>query len=531
MITLYDGHGNKIDRGKLRDEESAPSLRSVRQPLSSYPSTGLTPYKLANILRLADQGDPHAQCELFEDMEEKDLHLLSVLATRRRAVAGLELKVEEPAGANAQEKRAADLVREHLAGMESINEILFDVLDAVGKGYSASEIIWGIHKQEAIIKDIKWREPKWFRFDQDTLSELRLVDGTTPFGKELTPYKYITHFHRAKSGLPVRGGILRPCTWMYLFKNYTVKDWIIFAEIYAQPLRVGKYPISSSEPEKDVLLQAVANMGTDAAAIIPETMLIEFVESQGKQGSTDLYERLARFCDEQMSKGIIGQTLSADAKATGMGSGVADLQGEVRRDIKISDARQLSGTLSRDIARPLIDLNMGPVDRYPKICVIVEDADDLTELAANVKTMVEVGLPVPTAWAYKKFNIPAPEKGEAVLGSTGSPTGSTGAPTGSTSPTTGSTSPTKTAANAQGRPRPDSVAPVADQLEKEAAPITDAMINQVRGLLDEVADLSEFADRLPELLADMDTNQMTEVMARAFAAADLTGQHEVSQGN
>ena len=519
MITLYDPKGNKIDRGRLKEEESAPSLRSVRQPLSSYPSVGLTPYKLANILRMADQGDPHAQCELFEDMEEKDLHLLSVLATRRRAVAGLEVTVEEPAGANAREKKAADLVRDHLAGLESINEILFDILDAIGKGYSASEIIWGIDRQEAVIQDIKWREPKWFRFDPDTLSELRLIDGATPFGQPLTPYKYVTHFHRAKSGLPVRGGILRPCTWMYLFKNYDFKDWITFAEIYAQPLRVGKYPNSASEQEKDVLLQAVANMGTDAAAIIPETMLIEFVESQGKQGSTDLYERLARFCDEQMSKGITGQTLSSDAKATGLGSGVSDLQGDVRHDIKLSDARQLSGTLSRDIARPLVDLNIGPVDRYPRISVIVEDTDDLTELAANVKTMVEVGLPVPASWAYKKFNIPEPKKGEPVLAAQQPLPHSPGA----------APSPSASAANAQ---QQDAASPsdiVAERLVEESDPAIADWLSTIESMLANAESLPQFREMLLAAFNDLPDETLAGVLAQGEMAIAAAGRYDLEQ--
>jgi len=34
---------------------------------------------------------------------------------------------------------------------------------------------------------------------------------------------------------------MRVCAWMYLFKNYAVKDWIGFPEVYGMPLRVGKY--------------------------------------------------------------------------------------------------------------------------------------------------------------------------------------------------------------------------------------------------------------------------------------------------
>lgn len=54
-----------------------------------YPADGLTPQRLAAILREADAGDIAAQMALYEQMEEKDAHLHCVAATRRLAVTGL----------------------------------------------------------------------------------------------------------------------------------------------------------------------------------------------------------------------------------------------------------------------------------------------------------------------------------------------------------------------------------------------------------------------------------------------------------
>jgi len=527
VVTLFDAHGRPIQRNNLKEEESAPSMRGVRQVFSSYPSSGITPQGLASILRQADQGNPYAQCELFEEMEEKDLHLISIMGTRKRAVSGLEIIVEAPDSPTIAEQKATDLVKDHMRSIAAFPEKLEGILDAIGKGYSVTEIIWGIHKQEAIITDLKWREPKWFRFDQESMSELRLLDAGYADGKPLTPFKYITHIHKAKAGIAVRGGILRPCAWMYLFKNYDFKDWVTFAEIYAQPLRVGKYPNSASENEKDILLNAVASMGTDAAAIIPDSMRIEFIEAGGKTGSTDLYERLARFCDEQMSKGVLGQTSSADAMSGGLGSGQADLHGEVRDDLLKADARQLGATLTRDICKPLVDLNMGPVDRYPKITVFIEDPEDLKELGDNAERLHRMGLPIGQDFLYKKFNIPKPQAGDAVLQM------SAGSITGADSNTLDAA----VAANAQetvGIPQQTILAAaarsmdkLAEQLEAEAAPITDAMIDRVRKLMDEVETLEELSERIPELLGDMDTSKLTELMAKAFVTADLVGQHEV----
>ena len=67
---------------------------SLAERWSTYPSVGLTPYRLANIFSEADLGYLRMQAELFEEMEEKDPHLASVMQTRRLAVLGLERQVE-----------------------------------------------------------------------------------------------------------------------------------------------------------------------------------------------------------------------------------------------------------------------------------------------------------------------------------------------------------------------------------------------------------------------------------------------------
>ena len=112
----------------------------------------------------------------------------------------------------------------------------------------------------------------------------------------LAPYKFITHFAKAKAGLPIRGGLARAAGWAYLFKNYVLKDWVTFTEVFGQPLRVGKYHPGASEQDKHALLNAVSRIGTDAAAIMPESMVIEFTEAH-QNGSSELYQRFCEYLD------------------------------------------------------------------------------------------------------------------------------------------------------------------------------------------------------------------------------------------
>jgi phage gp29-like protein len=148
-MTLYDAYGRAVDTAQLREEQATPTMTGVRNIYSvMHPSVGLTPEKLGAILRQAEFGDPFLYLELAEEMEEKDLHYLAVLSTRKETIAGLQIAVR-PASGEAEDIRIADMVRDLLlGGTLNLASVLFDILDALGKGFSASEIIWDTSGRE-----------------------------------------------------------------------------------------------------------------------------------------------------------------------------------------------------------------------------------------------------------------------------------------------------------------------------------------------------------------------------------------------
>ncbi len=114
-MKLYDAYGREVDTGMLREEQAAPTMAGVRNIYSvMHPSIGLTPERLTAFLQQAEFGDPFLYLELAEEMEEKDLHYLAVLGTRKNAVAQLELVVRA-ASSGSEDQRAAAMVREMIA--------------------------------------------------------------------------------------------------------------------------------------------------------------------------------------------------------------------------------------------------------------------------------------------------------------------------------------------------------------------------------------------------------------------------------
>src|SRR5580698_10684243 len=130
-MTLYDAYGRLVDTARLRDEQAAPTMTGVRNIYSvMHPSVGLTPEKLAAVLRQAEFGDPYLYLELAEEMEEKDLHYLAVLGTRKESTAQLDLVVR-PASSEAGDVRIADMVSDLLLnGALNLASAIFDIQDA-----------------------------------------------------------------------------------------------------------------------------------------------------------------------------------------------------------------------------------------------------------------------------------------------------------------------------------------------------------------------------------------------------------------
>lgn len=415
---LLDARGRPVESSLLTQELAAGSNITGVRPVYRWPvSNTLTPERLAEILLTTDTGGGVANIDyltLAEEMEERDLHYHSVLSTRKNAVGMLPVTVEA-SGEDDKSVMIADAVRE-MTEDDAFQTLTPRLMDALGKGYSVCEIMWDKSGAQWWPEEYKWRDQRWFRFDWDQQEELRLIDlQDLAFGIPLEPYKFIQHRPEIKTGLPIRGGLARLVCVMYMLKGFTIKDWMVFAEVYGMPLRIGKYQEGATPEQKAELLRAVANIGTDAAAIVPDTMLIEIIQAAAATNGHQLFSGMADFFDAQISKGVLGQTMSADSKSSGIGSGNADLHGEVRKDYKAADAKYLSATINRDLVIAFVDLNFGPQDKYPYVRIAEEEIEDLKTLSVALPPFINAGLKVKADQIREKFRLDKPEDGDEIL--------------------------------------------------------------------------------------------------------------------
>lgn len=412
-LVWSNGRPMMVNYDSLQRDVAGPRLMSTRSIVTGHPSQGLTPARLGQLLIEAEQGDMISYLELAEEIEEKEWQYGSVLGTRKRAVSQLPIEVLA-AGDDAESKGDADFIREWLE-RDTLESELADILDALGKGFSASEIIWDRSSKVWLPDRIEWRDPRWFRFDPVDGRTLQLLTEQGP--QPLDPFKYIQHVHPAKSGIPIRGGLARPAAWAWMFKNFALKEWLSFLEAFGMPMRVGRYDNGESEDNIRRLMSAIAQIGSDAAAVFPKTMDVQFIDGKQKGSGGDagaLFKSMAEYVDQQISKLVLGQTGTTDAIAGG--HAVGKVHNEVRGDIERADAKQLAATLNRDLIRPMIILNRGKRSKFPRLRIGRPDAVDVSGMASALNILVPLGLKVSEQVVRQRIGLPDPKPGEPVLG-------------------------------------------------------------------------------------------------------------------
>lgn len=510
-VVLYGPDNRPLKKADLKQPVAAPALTGVRTIWTGKAvASGLTPDRLASLLMRAAEGDHEDFLILAEEMEERELHYASVLGTRKRALSGLDPAVAAATDA-ARDVEIADAVRD-LVVDPYFPEMVDDLLDALGKGYSVVETMWDTKGKLWKPAGYEYRDPRWFRFDQVSGRKLLLLDDQAPMGMPLPAFKFITHIPRLKSGLPIRGGLARLAAWSFMFKSYTVKDWMAFIEVFGMPLRLGKYGPSASEDDIDTLVRAVSNIGTDAAAVMPESMKIEFQETASAKGGHEVFKAMAEWTDEQISKAVLGQTMTSDS---GSSMAQAKVHNEVRHDILKSDARQLALTLNRDLVRPFIDLNFGPQESYPLLTFPVLEPEDIAALVTALEKLVPLGLKVETSVIRDKLNLPDPADGAEILAAPSAP------PQAALPPVAPPAAPLP---RAQNRAEAERIDPV-DEIEaaglEDWEPTMAPLIDPIRDVINGAKSYEDAIKALREL--KLDSTQLVEKLLRAMFLSRVAG--------
>lgn len=439
--------------------------------------------------------------KIYDDIE-RDCHAFAVLQKRKMAVIARDWLVE-PASESAIDKKAADMVKEHL-NSEAVNfdQMTLDLLDATLKGYAVSEIMWAREGREIMVDRIIPRNQRRFLFDTDY--NLRLITQQHMMQGEVMPdRKFIVHSFGGKDGNPYGLGLGSRLFWPVFFKRQDITFWLTFADKFGSPTAVGKYPSGTPEPDQNDLLNSISSMAQDAAIVIPENMVVELLEAK-RGGNADVFERIARCMDEQMSVAVLGETMTTSGKNGGLGGNQSETHNDVRLELVKADADLLSGKINRTLVKWLTEFNV-PGAKPPRVYRQVEEEEDLDTRSQRDERIYKMGFQ------------PTPEYIEETYGEGWVPR--------VMKPTKPNTMPTDEPEFAEGDLFPDQQA-LDDAINAiNGEDVDDKMHALVKPLLDAInhSEPSTVLDALTSKYPDMDSTDLEELLARAYFVSEIWG--------
>lgn len=375
----------------------------------------ISPAKLANKLKAAEQGNIYEQQAIFDIMEQLDGHLFAELSKRRRALLSLDWSLKPPEDATDQEIEKTKQTEKLIRDISSLEDSLFDLTDAISKGFSYLSIRWGLDNQQGnVIDKLVFVSQTNFVVDKNDKNALRLRNDLVPAGDELVEYSWVRHHHAAISGKLAVNALFRVLAWAFVFKHYNVRDLAAFLEVYGMPIRLGRYRGNPSKKDKLSLLRAVRDLGRSAFGIIPDIMDVEFVEG-GKGNSKDYLDSI-NYWDRIISKVILGGTLTSQADGKSSTNALGNVHNDVRKELIEADAKQISETISRDIVMPLQMFNGLVINgRYARFEFDIVEEIDQKAMVDVFDKGVQIGMKIPVAWAHKKLQIPMASEEDEVL--------------------------------------------------------------------------------------------------------------------
>jgi phage gp29-like protein len=412
--SLLDQWGKKIPLAEiaaLTEEISPVGGEHARPPFQGNIAFGINPQHLGTILRAADTGSSLDWFILAEEIEELFTHYATVMGKRKRQVSQLAISVKSVDDKNAAYKKHAKFVEDWL-DTGTLQTALFDICDAIAKGFSVCEIVWESAPGRVRPRELIYRPQRFFEFDwhDGKTILLRSEEGLIP----LVPHKFLQHLHPSKSGNPVRSGVTRMVAFIWCYATFTMKDWALFVQAYGLPIRLGKYGPSASDGDKRTLWRAVKSIAGDVAAIIPDSMQMEFVTAADRAAGAALYERRMDWLNMEVSKLVLGSTAGTDAIS---GShAIGKVHQKTEDDVEKFDAFLLNQTINRQLVAPMIAFTFGAQDAYPLITIGRPDEVPIKDVIAAVADLGNMGLKVKAAEIRARLQLEDPEDGDEVIG-------------------------------------------------------------------------------------------------------------------
>jgi phage gp29-like protein len=353
--------------------------------------------------------------DLYDELEH-DPHVLAVMNTLKMVIASKKWEIVPYKGDKEQEpsarnKEIAKFVENNLRHMDNFTQDLYELNDAIGKGFAASEVIWSVDKDIRIDKLMN-RPQRRIQFDAVT-REPKIRKVSNPYyGDPVPPCKMVIHRASSKYENPFGDALDQSIYWMWLLKKIVMKFWSIHLETGSSPIPIVQHPQGQNNKYKDEALEVARQIRTASYARIPENMKLIWAEAQQMAAANMSYKDFENFVNSEITKCVLGQILTTEGSSSS-GSGSLAL-GEVHSDVL--EARvdfystALSCTLNAAPVKWIVDFNYLNVDGYPRFQFITKKPLDRKTEAEIIQILKNAGYKVKREYIENTLEMPLEEE-------------------------------------------------------------------------------------------------------------------------
>lgn len=388
-----------------------------------------------------------------------DPSIMECLEARQRGTALLNWHLEPENSNSLEQKDLCDHLTKILRHTPQFTEWRRNLMEAIWYGRHANEQVFG---RRRIDGKMRYFAKAWiphhgdklaFRYDdgsgkfdsnqigirvgttlkRDDIFAGRRVEEYTDFGlvyflEKWERTRMCVHKHIIEDGEfedihgagTIHGvGIRSRIYWAWFQKQETLAHLMELIERTGQGFTIYYYPIGNNEARSKV--EEVASKQAHTNVILmpydpanPEAYHIDRIEPN-TAGIEAMRSMVKEFFGNMIKRYILGQILSTEPEATGLGSGVSDFQEKSLSDIVRYDAVKLEESITTEYLTPLKRFNFPGAEHQHIRFVIDTESPEAEKKMEGLQRLWDMGAKIKAADAYDVVGVSPPQEDEEVL--------------------------------------------------------------------------------------------------------------------
>ena len=342
------------------------------------------------VIAAAEGGYTRDLFALYRDVIIADSHLQGEWTKRKLSVLGDSLTILPFNKEDPKDVATAAAVKQAIAECKTWRSATSSLLDATLYPVSVIEKTFRPTGSGYAIEKLT---PVPYHLLDYSTGRMRIFDVDQQSGAVLStthdpdPNRYIVHRGHLLSSPDNWGGPMRSLLFWWLLSAMDREWWARFLERYGSPFLVGKF---ADEEGQNVLTSAFSLATRLGGLVISSDTSVE-IQKASASDSGDAYDKFLTICQREKSKLILGQTLSSEAQPGGLGGGAADLQSDVREDIRRFDATVLADTMLHQLIAQFCVINNLP-GKTPKLIWGSQSQNDTKNTTALLQSLAAANL-------------------------------------------------------------------------------------------------------------------------------------------